>query len=199
MDIVERNKKVEENLPLVTYCLQLLEVPYNEDYFQQGVLELIRCVENFDESKGLKFSTYATKNIRWYLSEYIKRDYIIKPKHVGNRGSKVEGAFCDSLDRTINSEGKEISLGDTIESFSTEGDIETMLFELDQEEFFKWAVKEYNIEKEDLNLFLDYSFNGWEKKKNLGSKYGITIKEVNKRLNEIKKVLQQAYKAYNKN
>ena len=80
MTIEERNKKVEENLKLITYSLNLLKVPWNEDYFQQGVLELIRCVENYDESKGYKFSTYATNCIKLKLKEYIKRDYVIKPK-----------------------------------------------------------------------------------------------------------------------
>ena len=56
MTLEERNKKVEENLPLVTFSLNKLGVAFDEDYFQQGVLELIRCVDRFDEKKGIKFS-----------------------------------------------------------------------------------------------------------------------------------------------
>lgn len=36
MDIAQRNKRVEENLKLVSHALSLLKVPWNEDYFQQG-------------------------------------------------------------------------------------------------------------------------------------------------------------------
>lgn len=114
MNIEERNKKVEENLALVTFSLNKLGEKFNEDYFQQGVLELIRCIECFKEGRGIKFSTYAVKNITLKLKEYIVRDRVIKPKRTGE-GGKVHGPICDSLDKVIYSaEGRDIYLEDTV-------------------------------------------------------------------------------------
>ncbi|MGM9543560.1 MAG: sigma-70 family RNA polymerase sigma factor [Romboutsia timonensis] len=114
MTIEERNKRVEENLKLVTYSLTKLGVSFNEDYFQQGVLELIRCVENYDESKGLKFSTYAVKNLKYYLKEYIARDKVLKPKRYGGT-AKVYAPPCESFEKVVHiSDGNDVRLADVI-------------------------------------------------------------------------------------
>lgn len=114
MTIEERNKRVEENLKLVTYSLTKLGVKFNEDYFQQGILELIRCVENYDESKGIKFSTYAIKNLKYYLKEYIARDKVLKPKRYGGT-AKVYAPNCESFEKVVHiSDGNDVRLADVI-------------------------------------------------------------------------------------
>lgn len=198
MDQNKRNKMIEDNLALVSYSLQLLGVDYNEDYFQQGVLELIRCVDNFKEDKGRKFSTYAINNIKWYLKEYIQRDYVIKPKRTKPRAGKVDILSIDSLDRTICSDGKTITLQETLPDNSTTEDMEIMLEEMDLIEFFEYTYRFFYVTKKDLNLFKDFHFNGWNKKE-LGKKYNLTYRQLNKKLEETKKILQQAYLSYNKN
>lgn len=191
----KRNKMIEDNLALVTYSLQLLGIEYNEDYFQQGVLELIRCVDNFDEKKGRKFSTYAINNIKWYLKEYIQRDYVIKPKRMKPRTGKVDILFCDSLDRTIDTDGKNITLGETISD--SRNLIKHKMEQLDQEDFFNYALEEFDLTEEEINLFKDFHFNGWDKKRALGKRYGLTPKQLTLKLNDIKLVLQEAYLSYN--
>ena len=115
MTLEERNKKVEENLPLVTFSLNKLGVAFDEDYFQQGVLELIRCVDRFDEKKGIKFSTYAVKNIKLFLKEYIARDKVLRPKRTGIKG-RVYAPPCDSFEKVVysNSKAEEITLEDML-------------------------------------------------------------------------------------
>ena len=56
-----RNKTVENNLGLVHACAKRFlgrGVEY-EDLFQAGCVGLIKAADNFDESRGFSFSTYA--------------------------------------------------------------------------------------------------------------------------------------------
>ena len=115
MNAVERNKMIEENMPLVGFALNLLQYDKSnyEDYFQQGCLQLIRCVDNYKPDSGKKFSTYAVKSIKWFLKEYIQRDMIIKPKVIDIKGH-VEFVPCDSLSKPIAEGNKMVYLEDTL-------------------------------------------------------------------------------------
>lgn len=56
-----RDKAVSENLGLVHSCAKRFRgrgIEY-DDLFQAGCIGLIKAVDNFDESRGLKLSTYA--------------------------------------------------------------------------------------------------------------------------------------------
>lgn len=60
------DQTVEENLGLVHLCAKRFSVSRAagrsleyDDLFQAGCLGLIKAAENFDEARGLKFSTYA--------------------------------------------------------------------------------------------------------------------------------------------
>ncbi len=56
-----REERVQENLGLVHACAQRFKgrgVEY-DDLYQAGCLGLVKAVDGFDESRGLKFSTYA--------------------------------------------------------------------------------------------------------------------------------------------
>lgn len=58
----EREAKILDNLPLVTFTIRKYYPTFinNEDIFQDGVVGLIRAVDTFDESRGIVFSTYAS-------------------------------------------------------------------------------------------------------------------------------------------
>lgn len=168
MDITERNKRVEENLKLVSHALSLLKVPWNEDYFQQGVLELIRCAENYDNSKGYKFSTYAIKCITLKLKDYIKRDYVLKPKLTGEKGGKVYAPPTISLNSVVydGAGDKAIFLEDVIEDDVNWDEIDLGI-ELDN------LVEKEIISKDELQLFIDSEVNGYPLKM-LTKKYNVT-------------------------
>lgn len=55
------DRLVEENLNLVHYCCHKLKVRPSdyEDMYQTGCLGLVKAAKNFDESRGVVFSTYA--------------------------------------------------------------------------------------------------------------------------------------------
>ncbi len=168
----ERNKKVEENLGLITFCLNKLGVGYNEDYFQQGVLELIRCVENYDKCKKVEFSTYAINNIKWYLKEYIIRDRTIKPKRCGQSG-RVKGPQVDSLNKIIYNNGTdgEITLEDTIIG-------DNFLDNLEIKMELELAVEKELITQEEIDIVMDIKVYK-VKKRELTKKYNITNRQLN--------------------
>lgn len=65
MTLKERHKRVEENLGLVHSVARKFTgkgVDY-EDIVSAGCIGLIKAIDNFDESKGFKFSTYAVPAI----------------------------------------------------------------------------------------------------------------------------------------
>ena len=65
MTLKERHKKVEENLGLVHSVARKFMgkgVDY-EDIVSAGCIGLIKAIDNFDESKGFKLSTYAVPAI----------------------------------------------------------------------------------------------------------------------------------------
>lgn len=190
MDITERNKKVEENLKLVSHSLALLKVPWNEDYFQQGVLELIRCVEKYDPSKGYKFSTYAVKCITLKLKDYIKRDYVIKPKLTGEKGGKVWAPQVISLSKPIVTipGNKEISIEDMI---AKEEDYDSMFVRLELERL----VEDKIIAKRDLQLFMDLELNGYTLKE-LRGMYHLSNFEIKSKIDEVREILYN-YLSYN--
>lgn len=191
MTLEERNKKVEENLPLVTFSLNKLGVAFDEDYFQQGVLELIRCVDRFDEKKGIKFSTYAIKNIKLFLKEYIARDKVLRPKRTGIKG-RVYAPPCDSFEKVVYNNGKaeEITLGDMIaDDFQIENN--TIMLDI------SILVSKKLISERDVNIFLDFHINK-ETKRSIGQKYGLSQRQITTILEKTKNDLQK-HLSYNNN
>ena len=184
MTIEERNRRVEENLKLVSHSLALLRVPWNEDYFQQGVLELIRCVENYDETRGYKFSTYAVKCITLKLKDYIKRDYVIKPKLTGERGGKVYAPPVISLATTVYevSGDRPILLQDMLPD-----DVNWNSIDLGIE--LEHIVNQGLITKNELQLFIDAKVNQYPMKE-LTKRYKMSNRSVRETIFKVKSVLE---------
>lgn len=65
MTIKERSKKVEENIGLVHACARhfIGKGAEYEDIVSAGCIGLIKAIDSFDESRGLKLSTYAVPAI----------------------------------------------------------------------------------------------------------------------------------------
>ena len=71
---------VEINLPLVSaISKKFLNRGYEyEDIYQIGSMGLIKAINNFDSSYGVKFSTYAVPMIMGEIKRFIRDDGIIK-------------------------------------------------------------------------------------------------------------------------
>lgn len=74
------NKLIEINLPLVSAITKkFLNRGYEyEDIYQIGCMGLVKAVNNFDASYGVKFSTYAVPMIMGEIKRFIRDDGMIK-------------------------------------------------------------------------------------------------------------------------
>ncbi len=74
----DRNKLVEEFLPLVRHVLGRLPITLpafmdREDLFEVGVLGLMNAARSYDSSKGAQFKTHAYVNIRGAILDELRR------------------------------------------------------------------------------------------------------------------------------
>ncbi len=185
----EREVMIVENMPLVGYALNLLEYDKSkyDDYFQQGCLQLIRCVDNFKPESGKKFSTYAVKNIKWFLKEYIQRDLIVKPPVIGTTG-RVRKVEIDSFEKVIYNDGERpIRLEDVLyleNSMEEESDIEFCLKEL---------LNKKDITLEEYEIFIERIIEE-RGVRTVASAHNITMKEVKHIVKNTIELLKVKYK-----
>lgn len=185
----ERDVMIVENMPLVGYALNLLEYDKSkyDDYFQQGCLQLIRCVDNFKPESGKKFSTYAVKNIKWFLKEYIQRDFVVKPPVIGTTG-RVRKVEIDSFEKVIYNDGERpIRLEDVLcleNSMEEESDIEFCLKEL---------LNKEDITLEEYEIFIERIIED-RGARTVASAHNITMKEVKRIVKNIIELLKVKYK-----
>ena len=93
-DLLARETLIKSNLRLVAsiaYKFQRKGVPIL-DLIQEGNIGLIRAIEKFDETKGYKFSTYATWWIRHDINEYVFKNWqsVVAPADMQRRYFKVK-------------------------------------------------------------------------------------------------------------
>lgn len=185
----ERDVMIVENMPLVGYALNLLEYDKSkyDDYFQQGCLQLIRCVDNFKPESGKKFSTYAVKNIKWFLKEYIQRDLVVKPPVIGTTG-RVRKVEIDSFEKIIYNGGERpIRLEDVLcleNSMEEESDIEFCLKEL---------LNKEDITLEEYEIFIERIIEE-HGARTVASAHNITMKEVRRIVKNTIELLKVKYK-----
>lgn len=185
----EREVMIVENMPLVGYALNLLEYDKSkyDDYFQQGCLQLIRCVDNFKPESGKKFSTYAVKNIKWFLKEYIQRDLVVKPPVIGTTG-RVRKVEIDSFEKIIYNDGERpIRLEDVLcleNSMEEESDIEFCLKEL---------LNKEDITLEEYEIFIERIIEE-RGVRTVASAHNITMKEVKRIVKNTIELLKVKYK-----
>ena len=80
MVIDKRSQMIEDNIGLVHSVAKRFKgrgVDY-EDLFQSGCIGLIKAVDNFDESKGFQFSTYAVPVIMGEIKRVFRDGGAIK-------------------------------------------------------------------------------------------------------------------------
>ena len=74
MDRAERNTLVEQNIGLVHSCANKFRGRGAEydDLFQAGCIGLIKAIDNFDLSHGVRFSTYAVRMIIGEIRRFLR-------------------------------------------------------------------------------------------------------------------------------
>jgi RNA polymerase primary sigma factor len=137
--IIVRNKFAEGNLRLVIDTLKKLKINSfgnslsYEDLIQEGNLGLLKSINKFDPSKGLRFSTYSV----WWICQAIVRAIADKgrlirlPVHLQTKESRKSDTFPNqvvvSLDDPV-LETEDLTIADSIpspiETFKQAGDNE---------------------------------------------------------------------------
>ena len=77
-DVKLRNQLVMHYIQLVNIAIYsmrsilLSNIPF-EDFFNQGVLALIECIERYDPGRGASFDTYSYLGIRGSILKYLRK------------------------------------------------------------------------------------------------------------------------------
>ena len=96
-------KYIYGNLRLVLSVIQRFNKSI-DDIFQVGCIGLIKAINNFDTSRGVKFSTYAVPMIIGEVRRYL-RDY--NPIRVSRSARDIAYKALQAKERLINEKNKE--------------------------------------------------------------------------------------------
>lgn len=103
---MDRDQQVQENTGLVHACAKRFKgrgIEY-DDLFQAGCLGLVKAVDHFDESRGLKFSTYAVPVILGEMRRLFRDGGAVKVgrslKELSIRASRKAADFAEKEGRS---------------------------------------------------------------------------------------------------
>jgi RNA polymerase sigma-B factor len=94
---------VRANQPLVHHVLKRFDYadePY-EDLVQVGNLGLLKAAQNFDPSRGVRFSTYATSMIEGELRHHLRDSVLLRQPRWARRLYRQIQLTTDDLQRTL--------------------------------------------------------------------------------------------------
>lgn len=118
----ERNLVVEKNLGLVHACAKRFRgrgVEY-DDLFQAGCVGLIKAANNFDESKGFSFSTYAVPVILGEIKRIFRDGGAVKIGRTLKEKSRTALAVREELAALLGREPTVNELAEKMKIDSTE-------------------------------------------------------------------------------
>jgi len=122
-NIQARNELIEKNINLVHKINRMYGS--SEDGFQEGILAFCHAIDKFDESKGVKLSSYAFHWIRQRIRRYRGKEKYRLPTHVIEKMSEEERKiridfeyrdFKSEDEKTIDEESS-ICLKSTLEQY----------------------------------------------------------------------------------
>lgn len=111
MTLKEREKKVQDNLGLVHSCAKKFTgkgVDY-EDIVAAGCIGLIKAIDNFDETRGLKLSTYAVPSILGEIKRIWRDGGSIK---VSRKVKELSLKINRLNEESLHIHGKELSINE---------------------------------------------------------------------------------------
>ena len=100
-----KNKLIAGNFPLIKSVLkryQFKGVEY-DDLYQLGCVGFLKAIKNFDESFGVKFSTYAVPMIAGEIKRFLRDDGMIKVSRAIKSLSVKIKTYIDEYKKANNS------------------------------------------------------------------------------------------------
>lgn len=176
-----------------------------KDYYQDGIMELMRAYRNYDPFLGVCFSTYLQKALNRLIAAYGRRfsaaSRCAKQKHLYLNKNVVENADLNTIVTVDKPEIEEDNglLEYLNENLSKE---DRLLLTI---QFKKGIYKESGKQKDSLEFALDFFSKGFKEeiffltKNELAEKMCISRPTLNKRINETLEKLKRLTKFYIKN
>lgn len=146
-----RSELIEHNLRLVAYIARRFEnTGINiEDLISIGTIGLIKAIETFQASKGIKLATYASRCIENEILMYLRK--------IANQ--KIELSFDEPLNTDW--DGNELLLSDVL---GTEPDLVMRPIEADVDRQLLWKAIERLTPREKEIVVLRFGLNGYRER-----------------------------------
>lgn len=114
----EQQKQIENSLWVVNIVLKKQGVDYNEDMRQSAIMYMCECLLRYAPDKGVKWTTYAYKNVFLYVKKTIQKENnkkfnecseelfdLYEKEHIGDSKSTRDMAnlmsLCNELEQEI--------------------------------------------------------------------------------------------------
>ena len=174
-----------ENQPLIKFVIKKMRLKYNlEECYLIGEDALLKAIKTFDESKGFKFSSYATKCIQYELSNYLQYKNTKKRKY---------DDYLISLDEEIDEEKNTL-----LDLISDGSDLEKDIIESEKIELLKTIIS--ILEPKD-KFMMEHYFELWGNKKMSQAKIAkiLNVKQsyvqyrIKRAMRIIKKIMEDKY------
>lgn len=119
--MAERENTVQQNLGLVHACAKRFKgrgIEY-DDLFQAGCLGLVKAVDNFDEERGFKFSTYAVPVIIGEMKRLFRDGGAVK---VSRSLKELSLKVARETSRFVAENGREPTISELAEKLDAESE-----------------------------------------------------------------------------
>ena len=169
-------QRFNDNIKLVHYCMNKVSYPtlYQEDVRQEGMLELWRVSQSFDESRGFAFATYAVPCILGAMRRFVREKCspVHIPRTMWEAGEKIS---VSSLDALVDDEKSDtVTFGDLIPG---EPDFYPELFEDQLDDFLSTVT---NVRYRNLYEEFAYgaAYGDQPTQQELAEKYGYSQPQI---------------------
>ena len=179
------DKLITDNINLIYYVLKKYHL-YSEldEYFDIGMIGLVKGAKTFDESKGYKPSTYLSRCIEHEIFRYIRVQNLPK-RNNGQKNISIYDPIC------IDENGNEKIIIDTIPS---DEDIEKDITKQEQREFLYKEILKLK-ERDKFIICSKYGLLGYEEltQEELAEATGISQTQVCRIIKKFKEEVRRKY------
>ena len=122
-----KEELVKENIPLVKSVVKRFKGRGEyDDLMQLGAIGFIKAIQNFDETYGVRFSTYAVPMISGEIKRFLRDDGAVKVSRWAKTLAQKINVF---IDEKLKSGEKEPTVDDIAQNFGV--DAEQVVFAMD--------------------------------------------------------------------
>lgn len=120
-DIEARDRLIVDNIRLVhAIAKKYFGMDYYESIIQEGMIGLIKSVDNFEVDRGLQFSTYAFYKIKGEMQRYIRDKREDMPYKIMREEFNTYGKIRDIKNKLSNQLSREPSIKEIADEMGIE-------------------------------------------------------------------------------